>query len=280
MKIGRQEDPKTPPRSKALGSVTNLLSPPASSPLAGNTDMRSLGGLQPSYILQVQSPAPSSSPRPPAKDIVWHRSPSMPTRRRTSEATPKKIAEQRSCDSVEQPHDHLLPDIAGEFSSTNSLGHQPLTPTSSPLSGLRVSYMHTDLAKFLWKGVVWLSKPSTSSRPAGRASASQVVPNGRQVHSLDALLVACGWTNPGNQPCNWAEYGVVFVDDTDSSSPYQWMDFPLKRLMEGRRMVIENPNQHSQCIPIWVFSLKMFNISELEMDAGVDVARRALCRLG
>ncbi|KAI0700149.1 hypothetical protein C8T65DRAFT_831678 [Cerioporus squamosus] len=74
------------------------------------------------------------------------------------------------------------------------------------------------LHHFLQESVVWLARPFRTVRPSWRAPSCAVIPTGNQVHTLDAVTIACGWGDA--PPCNWWKRGVVFVDVTDESQAF------------------------------------------------------------
>ena len=117
--------------------------------------------------------------------------------------------------------------------------------TSSP--GLTLSsmlrYADTPLGRFLNSAVVWLVRPPGVPRPIWRVPSNDIVPPGHQVHSLDAFLMACGWSttararrhNVQAEACTWAERGVLFVNEADEV----WIDSTLKRLLGCRTTLLK-----------------------------------------
>ncbi|EMD39194.1 hypothetical protein CERSUDRAFT_122630 [Gelatoporia subvermispora B] len=138
----------------------------------------------------------------------------------------------------------------------------------------------TPMGVFLQNAFVWLAKPHGSSRPPWRAPSRVVIPAGQQVSTLDALLRACAWCNTSQPVCKWVERGVIFVDDRDgpADKALPWIEYPIKTLLE-RRAALTSGNEHANCRPIWVFSMKAMSFDELRNFAG-NVEEQALCRIG
>lgn len=66
---------------------------------------------------------------------------------------------------------------------------EPLTPRPTPKDpdGLNI------MARFLSDSLVWIARPCGSRRPSWRVASSKIVPAGQRVHSLETLMIGCGW---------------------------------------------------------------------------------------
>jgi DNA ligase 4 len=174
---------------------------------------------------------------------------------------------------------------ANSTSFTSTLnGLSPITP--------KCKYADTSLGRFLNTAVVWILQRPGSSRPSWRVPSSNIICPGHQVHSFDAFIMACSWSlstafrDPGDKnsagiaACGWAERGVLFVDESDST----WVDGILKRLIEQRarflQWSISNGGGSARCKPkpVWVLSMACLRLEEVVKES--DIESQALCRLG
>lgn len=123
---------------------------------------------------------------------------------------------------------------------SNPTNNSSFTPTLNQLPSTipKCRYSDTPLGQFLDTAVVWLLRRPGLPRPSWRVPSSHIIRPGHQVHSFDAFIMACGWSQTVVSPspsidsdckngiviaaCGWAERGVLFVDesfdDSDSSS--------------------------------------------------------------
>ncbi|KAH9933457.1 uncharacterized protein B0H18DRAFT_928466 [Fomitopsis serialis] len=141
-------------------------------------------------------------------------------------------------------------------------------------------FTSTSLGHFLQHAVIWLAQPRSTPRPAWRVPSKLIFPPGQQVHSLESLLQACRWgTAESMSVCDWAEKGVIFVDDTaPESNDRPWTEYPLKSLMERRSTLVREVGPVA-CKPVWIFSMTMLSYEALS-NACSDVEDRALCKFG
>lgn len=145
------------------------------------------------------------------------------------------------------------------------------TPVVSATSPFRKR--HCTIRGFLRHAVVWIARTGTSSRPSWRAPTRDVVPHGHQVQSLNSLMIACGWCEAG-QVCDWTQYGVIFVDDSDHE--FSWMDSSLKPLMTWRA-TLAHTNRTSEK-PIVLLGMSLLKHDTL--DAELNILDHVLCRFG
>lgn len=275
---------RSPSPLKALAPMTNFEKKPMS---PSPTVIKGfLPALQPILALER---SPSNPKMPASKDVLEQCNPSA---RLKSVQMNAKIGCTDVLSATENAAQEVSPITAG------------LTPTgdiSQPTAGLR--YAQTALGKLLARSAVWLAY-NVEARSTWCVPLREIIPTGHRVHDLDALLIACSWeTRPPKRllshtpppapihTCAWAEGGIVFVDDSDSSQPPEyWTDprFPLRKLMEARIWTINSKmNAGSECDgirPIWVFGMQMLSAEHLEWECagGVveDLATRAICKFG
>lgn len=287
------ESLKSPRLTRALGSMTNLLS---SSPVADDC-----GGASPSEpsVAVVSAkvtrlPSPPSIAHPPRRGQLLDRketltspssdyaplSPPSPPRSDVSFRVHSKrmsASEPLIDDSNIVVDTHLVRlSHKAEGSSTTITGFTSTTTTD---------FASTPIGRFLRDAVVWLATPGNAPRPAWRVPSKLIFPTGQQVHSLESVFQACNWgTGRDVDVCDWAKKGVIFVDDTQGSGERSWTAYPLRPLTE-RRSTLLHANDAASSKPIWVFSVTMLSYDVLRGCCSLPVADamvegRALCRFG
>ncbi|KAI0742007.1 hypothetical protein C8Q80DRAFT_1260737 [Daedaleopsis nitida] len=143
---------------------------------------------------------------------------------------------------------------------------------TTPLSATQPSTLH----QFLQDSVVWLARPSGTPRPSWRAPSHAAIPTGSQVHTLDALLLACGWhVTP---PCGWAARGVVFVDTSEDGVPAT--QHALGLLARKRAHLFALDYRHERR-PVLVLDTKMLAYEALGSGLKAEeVQASAICIFG
>lgn len=189
-------------------------------------------------------------------------------------ATPTSTGRSRKARSLIPNHTWvaLSPQTALAAKRTDVVPVQLPTPRPTPatLEGQRVSNKSvTEVTKsvaansmtsFLLSSLVWLAKPCGSSCPSWRPSSGQIVPQGHRVHSLETLLIGCGWSEDGGC-CEWVQRGVIFVDHDKT-----WKEYIRKRLEETK----------ARGRPIWVFDCKILAYDALARVGEGEVEKQAL----
>ncbi|KAJ3556675.1 hypothetical protein NM688_g1893 [Phlebia brevispora] len=171
---------------------------------------------------------------------------------------------------------------------TTTTDHEALESRPDAVSTLAFGRAHTALGALLSCAVVWFANSDNAGKHSKWARNDIIVPPGNQVHTLDALLFACGWSVASS--CTWAQCGIVFLD-LDNGSPssastgvdrHLWTDthFPLWALMEKRKALLADRVKLALSKPIWVFSISMLKTGEVEGLTRSDIERMAMCRLG
>jgi len=256
---------KLPHRLRALGSMTNISLSPAGS------SQRESRRQEPQTTTTAQSRHAFISPSASTShcQIIARSSPQIDRRSTLDEG----IADPNVT------HNTVLQQHVQQVAALEA--REAPIALNRVIEGDVLKYASTPLGLFLQKAVVWLARQHNSPRPSWRVPSSSIIPSGHQVYGLESFLKACNWSTAGAQvsPCTWAEYGVVFVDDTGNGAKgEQWMDYPLKVLM-NRRASLVTCVETIGCKPIWVLSMKMLSHEELRKTPQ-DVERRAICRLG
>lgn len=132
------------------------------------------------------------------------------------------------------------------------------------------------LHHFLKDAVVWLARPASSPRPSWRAPSHAVIPPGSQLHTLDALLLACGWGDAA--PCPWVIRGVVFIDDAEEARPHK--ERALNELTTRRQQLLQGGGG-GKCKPVIVLSMRLLAYDTLEASVTAEeLEARAICRFG
>jgi hypothetical protein len=80
------------------------------------------------------------------------------------------------------------------------------------------------------------------------------------VHSLETLLIGCGWSGD-NIGCEWVQRGVIFVDHDET-----WKEYIKK--------VLGDTNVRGK--PILVFDSRVLAHEELARVGGVEMEKQAL----
>ncbi|GBE86340.1 predicted protein [Sparassis crispa] len=240
------------PTLRAFGSVTNIARDPVTQIL-----------LAPSPA-NVQDEEPSADRRPSTSSVAVN----SPGALECPPATP----------------------ILGHAAPPNSCMDHPrlwhcaaLSSTDASVFGCKQGNrgFSTQLSALLENAVIWLAKPSNSSRPSQRAPSRLALPEGQLVHGLESFLQACGWNTADNNTCNWAERGIVFVEEgIIETRAEDWMEYPLKTLL-SRRALLVSLGMAARCKPVWVFGVGVLDSHKLRnQDQEGDLENRALCKLG
>lgn len=245
----------SPLRARALGSMTNVLptTPPPREPPAA----------------PAQLPTPKASDNPPARrpllpDPVAVGPPVAVPAPGTATATPATLHASQHRKGVEHLHPvGDAPDVHDVNERSNAL----------PSSEAVFPRGRCTIRAFLDAAVVWFARDCITPRPSWRAPSRSVIPHGQQVQSLAALLTACGWTQ-GVPACDWAQYGVVFVDDADPDS--RWADAVIRPLAASRAAAVAAGGAPGK--PIVMLGMSM--LARDALDREVDVLGSAICRFG
>lgn len=271
--------PKSPSPTKlrALGSMTNVFAGSGSPsrsvhfPPSGSRKVRQVKPVQ--SAIGMQSPPPSLPVKDSASSLPQSIHPPKPKSAPTLLSGPQNPI-------CPPKHDRAL-----VTPPTPPFTLQP-TPTSTFTPGPtapKTRYADTALGRFLEKAAIWLVRPPSAPKPAWRVGSHHIIPLGHQVNSLDALLMACRWNDgAANSPeadkkdvCEWADRGVVFVDDTEDAS---WRDTVLKRLLDRRSALMKDGTNEGRRKPVFVMSMKSLSLEEVMREGSVE--QRAICRLG
>ncbi|KAI0358264.1 hypothetical protein OH77DRAFT_1449955 [Trametes cingulata] len=245
-----------------LGSVTNLTrSPPLGRPFIPTSP------LSPSSDKEPCLPGPSSRPASPVSRHVGDRlklpaQPTVPESRHATEAVPGPSTAP----------------IATPPSAAHAVAAPPSATTSNDLEEEPIMRPPTILTihDFLHTSVVWLSRSYNAPRPAWRAPSHAVIPMGSKVHTLDALLRACGWGD--SPPCAWAARGVIFVDEDEDGG--DWLASTLREMAMVRTLELRRAEPPA-CNPVFVMSMRMLAHDALAETATLEEwERRAICRFG
>jgi DNA ligase 4 len=248
--------PTTSPRLRAFGSVTNVLT--ALSQPAPETSPAT-----------IQLPTPMSSANPPRKAVSVSACAVSLNSVSFHQVAPSR--DQLGQDDAEKPQ----PSLKNLDLSANASASYPIIPTlgRSKVSPKQFSPNRPcTIRQFLQYAVVYLVRDMNVPRPSWRVPSRAVVPHGHQVYSTESLLVACGWTSEGHS-CDWAQYGVVFVDDTSPGS--LWVDV-LNSLVNTRAAALRGGRIPDKAIVI--LSISLLKIDTLDQEAVIP--QRAICRLG
>lgn len=131
-------------------------------------------------------------------------------------------------------------------------------------------YKLRPMVKFLREAFVWFAQPYNSPRPVWRPPTSDLLAASSHLHSLESLLLGCGW-EAGNV-VSQMKYGVVFVDDSTVDGK-SWNEYTMKTLGERHRSLAG-----TSVMPIWVFDAKLLGFEALEKTE--EVEGLALWRFG
>ncbi|RDB20889.1 DNA ligase [Hypsizygus marmoreus] len=116
-------------------------------------------------------------------------------------------------------------------------------------------------SKFLENALVWFAKPR------GKSTGSKIsVPRTQRLHSLESLLLGCGWSMTLGEAI-WAERGIIFVDDSCEAGT-RWKEHVLKTIQKRRDSL---PGGQARK-PIWIFDTTSWSCEN-------EVESRALHRL-
>jgi len=126
----------------------------------------------------------------------------------------------------------------------------------------------TPMAKFLRNALVWFARSRVGSRPYFPPW-KKLVHQEHQLHSMESLLMGCGWHQDTKIVCDWVECGIVFVDDSEDGGK-EWKRYALEMLRERGATVAKG----GMGKPIWIF-----NTWTLGFDAD-DIESKALFRIG
>ncbi|KAL0953402.1 hypothetical protein HGRIS_004641 [Hohenbuehelia grisea] len=112
-------------------------------------------------------------------------------------------------------------------------------------------------------------QPSSGKKMVRRRKLKEdVVPSGQKLHSLESLLVGCGWaedtTRHVYEGCQWVNKGVIFVEDE------AWLSY-VRQAFTQRKAALGGRVGSSK--PIWVFDIKMMNHEHDAVEEG------CLCKL-
>ncbi|KAH9840015.1 uncharacterized protein C8Q71DRAFT_745448 [Rhodofomes roseus] len=281
--VGEQENPsgaspgssRSPRLMRALGSVTNVMKWSHEVELPLQSESPENSGTFPSTPV---SPPPTGKR---LRDTGGQDTDSPPRVQPT--ATSHASA---SIDCSVNPHNVLQQTAANDLQDMPSItartGADAATSRDKGEENDSASkdFTTTPLGRFLQDAVIWLAKPRSSPRPAWRVPSKLIFPPGQQVQSLESLLQACRWgTSQTACGCDWAEKGVVFVDDTTSESMERsWTEYPLKTLMERRSSLLHDSGLMISK-PVWVFSTRILSYDVLSKPCA-DIESQALCRFG
>lgn len=107
-------------------------------------------------------------------------------------------------------------------------------------------------ARFLEKALVWFARPRGIRRRAPAAKWERSISRERRLHSVDSLLMGCGWAldvhDHAQDERTWVDRGVIFVDDGEGAGK-EWMAFVVKTLEERRASL----GGKKSLKPIWIF---------------------------
>ena len=242
-----------------LASVTNVAVVASSSPIQ---QLTAISVVSPprvtpptSYLAQdapsVDKTQPRASPPRAPPPMATPPKPQLPQ-------TPPPSIARRACQG---PQPTLI------LKTEESNGHLSLGAQLAPPATLH---------RYLQDSVVLLARPHGSARPSWRAPSFSVIPRGNQVHTLEAVMIACGWD--ATPPCSWAKRGVVFVDASDESHTL------LKGILAelaGQRTALLKRRSVAGLKPILVFDMKMLAYDALHETLSADeVESRAICCFG
>jgi DNA ligase-4 len=220
------------PAAPAVPERRRPLRPSALRPMASSTNLAgALSAL--TMVAPLGSASPAIPPRISARDIPPTPEPSCITQSRGSVV----------CDPVEIPH--TVKPSRKPFDALPTVSVlPPLAPptliTPPPSDDDRVpspgapSPSSSPLAAYLSTAMVWLARPCQSARPSSRVSLRALVPRQRVLHSLDALLIACGWRGAPPSGAHAVARGVVFVnvgaDDAWAAHALRTLETELAKL--------------------------------------------------
>lgn len=133
------------------------------------------------------------------------------------------------------------------------------------------------LYQFLHNSVVWLARPDGAPRPAWRAASQAVMPPSSRVNTLEAVVLACGWTE--TPACAWAARGVVFVDESEEGGAWS-LHGSMKELAALRASALK-AGRAAACKPVFLLSMTLLAHDALTETATVEEwESRAICRFG
>ncbi|EIW58323.1 uncharacterized protein TRAVEDRAFT_124375 [Trametes versicolor FP-101664 SS1] len=265
-----------------LDSVTNVVSfppplaPPSTSPLSRR---RNKDPCAPEPSNRPQSP-PSSPPRlnnpipsqPPAHMENTNQPFSLNAPGYSGTPTDRLIVLTHSNEGMDapQPQDPSARAPTPDELYYPSVQERPLDP---------VPFIPTarTLYQFLHNSVVWLARPDGAPRPAWRAASQAIIPPSSRVNTLEAVVLACGWSE--TLACAWAARGVVFVDDSQDGGAWSLQE-TMKELAALRAAAL-NAGKAAACKPVFLLSMTMLAHDALTETATVEEwESRAICRFG
>ena len=244
-----QEKPAaTSPKTRAFGSVTNILPTPLAKTNKG----------LPADASQLPTPRHTAGhPKRPVSPVEDQNAVKLPSI--ISSVSEQRAQQERAVDGAEP-----------STSRTEMQG--PLTPPSTPPARRQDPFPATpcSIRAFLQHAAVYLAVDPRLPRPGWRAPIDTVTPH--YLHAVDALLIACGWGT--SHVVEWARFGVIFVDDEDES--YSWVDGISQPLVEMRARLLHKRDAPGK--PVVILGMSMLHKDKL--DDEVAVLDRAICRFG
>ncbi|KAJ3484873.1 hypothetical protein NLI96_g5327 [Meripilus lineatus] len=132
---------------------------------------------------------------------------------------------------------------------------------------------------FLEDAVVWIAKPNDVPRCPPSACS---IPTGHRLNTLNALLIACGWTDiETNNVCDWVQKGVIFVDEGSD-----WKSYPLMRLMDKRSSIVNSLEYPMKRVKtVWILSSRLLDGHHSTWSTTgclslCEVEKFAICKFG
>ncbi|EKM49924.1 uncharacterized protein PHACADRAFT_178551 [Phanerochaete carnosa HHB-10118-sp] len=237
-------------KMRAFGSVTNILPTPlaqANKELSANVDPPSTKPI-PECPRQLQFG--------PDEDSV--KTPNVMSSVAREHAQQERVVENPTPAVLRTEVAVTPPSSNGAVVTTSTQQPFPATPCT--------------IRQFLQHAAVYLARDTRLPRPSWRAPSHTVVPHGHQLHTLEAMLIACTWGSIN--VCDWARFGVVFVDDSDAT--HAWMDVVARPLLEKRTALLRKGWDFEK--PIFILGLSMLHVNKLNEE--VAIAGKAICRFG
>jgi len=154
---------------------------------------------------------------------------------------------------------------------TSHLGSQP--PEVVADIALPDDSKNDPISMFLDTALVWFGRSCNANRSLVRPLlCKRLVPADHLLHSLESLLVGCGWNAQDGEEiklCGWVERGVIIID-TSESHGNDWRVYALG-ILEERRAMCANRKKGK---PIWVF-----DATTLGPDAATKLESKVIYRL-
>jgi len=192
-----------------------------------------------------------ASPQGVVRRDNFTRLPVSPMRRRLATSSASSLS----------PFDALFgtKDFAEDSQKLTFLGnHMPAI--SLPVHPTSNAYSSKSIIKFVQDAFVWFAQPCNAPRPYWRPPIKDLLVGANRVHSLESLLVGCGWEDAVSSRM---KFGVIFVDDSTFDGQC-WKEYALKTLQE-RHMLLEPDTKRKR---IWVFDAKLLAFDALERTEG------------